>query len=356
MSKATKKTAAPAGKTSSLSFNAKQVSKRLLGALSERARDVLTKRYGLGEKTKRMTLEAIGQQYNITRERVRQIENYAIASIRKSDAYEKEAKAFSELKETLLFYGGIASEQHFLEYLASDQSMRNHFHFLLVVGHYFEKRKEDEHFHHRWHADTELAEQVEGALHKLYASLSYEDLVSEADILGTFLGLLKDVSDEYRNEEIALRWLALSKVVGENPLGEWGHTASPNVTPKGIRDYAYLAIRNHGSPLHFTEVAKRIAELFDKKAHTATAHNELIKDKRFVLVGRGLYALSEWGYQEGVVRDVIKKILKEHGSLSRDQVIDKVLKERYVKPNTIVVNLQDAKHFIKNQNGTYSLM
>ncbi len=356
MSKATKKTVAPSGKTAAISFNAKQVSKRLLGALSERARDVLTKRYGLGDKTKRMTLEAIGQQYGITRERVRQIENYAIASIRKSDAYEKEAKAFAELKEALLFYGGIASEQHFLTHITADPGVRNHVHFMLVVGHYFEKRKEDDHFHHRWFADGQLAESVENALQKLYASLSFEDLVSEQDVITAFLGLLKDVADEYRNEEIARRWLNLSKVVGANPLGEWGHTASPNVTPKGIRDYAYLAIRNHGSPLHFSEVSKRINELFEKKAHVATTHNELIKDKRFVLVGRGLYALAEWGYAEGVVRDVIKKILAENKALSREQIIDRVLKERYVKPNTIVVNLQDAKHFVKNQDGTYSLV
>ncbi|GMU74385.1 MAG: hypothetical protein AMXMBFR44_5820 [Candidatus Campbellbacteria bacterium] len=356
MSKTTKKATGAKGRTATVSFNAKQVNKRLMSALSERARDVLTKRYGLGEKTKRMTLEAIGEQYSITRERVRQIENYAIASIRKSDVYEKETKAFSELKETLMFYGGIASEQHFLEHLSADPGLRNHLHFMLVVGHFFEKRKEDEHFHHRWHTDSATAQKVEDALHKLYGSLSYEDLVSEQDIISTFLNLFKDITDEYRNDEIARRWLSLSKVIGVNPLGEWGHAASPNVTPKGVRDYAYLAIRNHGSPLHFSEVSKRINELFDKKAHGATVHNELIKDKRFVLVGRGLYALTEWGYVEGVVRDVIKKILKEHDALSREQIIDKVLKERYVKPNTIVVNLQDAKHFVRNQDGTYSLV
>jgi len=116
-----------------------------------------------------------------------------------------------------------------------------------------------------------------------------------------------------------------------------------------------LAIRNHGSPLHFSEVSNRINELFQKKAHVATTHNELIKDKRLVLVGRGLYALSEWGYVEGVVRDVIKKILSEYQPLSRDQIVEKVLKERYVKPNTIVVNLQDSKYFVRNQDGTYSL-
>ena len=346
---------ASATRSAKISFNPKQVTKRLLAVLTERARDVLTKRYGLSDKAKRMTLEAIGQQYGITRERVRQIENYALASIRKSDAYTKEQAAFNELREEMLFCGAIVSEEDFLKHLSTDAATRNHFHALLVVGEYFEKRKEDEHFAHRWHVDTAVAEKIETALKKLYTTLSDDELVSEADIISGFLGHVKDLAEHYRSEEMVKRWLSISKTIGSNPLGEWGPTSSANITPKGIRDYAYLAIRQHGSPLHFTEVAKRIGELFEKKAHIATTHNELIKDNRFVLVGRGLYALSEWGYVEGVVRDVIKKILAEHGALSKDEIIDKVLKERYVKPNTIIVNLQDTKHFSKANDGKYSL-
>lgn len=351
---------APKAKTQSkpvaVSGNPKQVTKRLLGVLSDRARDVIVKRYGLGDKTKRMTLEAIGEQYDITRERVRQIENYALATIRKSDAYAKEAAIFNQLKEEMLFFGGIVSEEEFLDHLSKDPAMRNHFHFLLVVGETFEKRKEDDHFVHRWHVDMELAGKIEAALQHLYENLADEELVSEGEIVKNFLAHVQDLSDHYQNEEMIKRWLSISKKIGSNPLGEWGPTSSTSITPKGIRDYAYLAIRHHGSPLHFTEVAKRIAELFGKKAHIATTHNELIKDPRFVLVGRGLYALSEWGYVEGVVRDVIKKILKEHGGLSRDEIIDKVLKERYVKPNTILVNLQDDEYFERNPDGTYSLV
>jgi hypothetical protein len=32
------------------------------------------------------------------------------------------------------------------------------------------------------------------------------------------------------------------------------------------------------------------------------------------------------------------------------------LKERYLKRNTILVNLQNAKYFRKNKNGLYSLV
>jgi DNA-directed RNA polymerase delta subunit len=122
-----------------------------------------------------------------------------------------------------------------------------------------------------------------------------------------------------------------------------------------MRDYAFLVIRKHGSPIHFREVAKQIEKLFGKKAHVATTHNELIKDPRFVLVGRGLYALAEWGYMSGVVKDVIKKVIEKHGPLTKDQVIEKVLKERYVKENTIIVNLQNPKYFKKDREGKYSI-
>jgi hypothetical protein len=107
--------------------------------------------------------------------------------------------------------------------------------------------------------------------------------------------------------------------------------------------------------MHFREVAEAIEELFHKKAHTATCHNELIKDERFVLVGRGLYALTEWGYSAGVVKDVLRDILTEHGPLSREEIIDKVRKERYVKDNTIVVNLQDTTLFKRLSNGMYTI-
>ncbi len=130
--------------------------------------------------------------------------------------------------------------------------------------------------------------------------------------------------------------------------------SSPNVSARGVRDYAFLVLRKHGSPMHFTEVAKAIGAHFDKRAHIATTHNELIKDKRFVLVGRGLYALSEWGYSTGVVRDVIAEVLKKNGPLTREEIVDKVMRERYVKPNTILVNLQNPKYFKKNKESKYS--
>jgi DNA-directed RNA polymerase delta subunit len=336
-------------------FKPKASTKRLLAVLPDRARDVLVNRYGLGKSPEKMTLDAIGKLYGITRERVRQIENYAINNIRKSDVYKSERATFAEVEEMIHSLGGIVVEDDFLGSAAKDKSTQNHVHFLLVVGDGFKKHKEDDEFKHRWHVNEALAKQVEESLRKLYSGLSDQDLLPESEMVNRFLSHLEDVAEKYKNQEVVKRWLGLSKHIGKNAIGEWGVAHSPNIKTKGMRDYAFLVIRKHGSPIHFREVAKQISQVFKKKAHVATTHNELIKDARFVLVGRGLYALSEWGYMSGVVKDVIRKIVEKHGALTKEEIIDKVLKERYVKENTIMVNLQNQKYFKKDKEGKYHL-
>lgn len=338
-----------------ISFKPKQVTKKLLQALPDRAKDVLEKRYGLGKEEKSSTLESIGQTYGITRERVRQIENYGIASIQKSEAYKEFEAVFEELQAIITTLGGgLIAEHVLLDEITSDSTLKNHIYFLLVIGIPFYRSKENTAYAHRWYTEKKIADSVEKALVKLYNGLDREDLITEEEMLKRFKDELIEVADT-QNEVMLKRWLLISKDISANPLGEWGHASSPNVKVKGIRDYAYLVVKRHGSPMHFREVAEAIEQLFGKKAHTATCHNELIKDERFVLVGRGLYALTEWGYSAGVVKDVLIDILTEHGPLSREEIIDKVRKERYVKDNTIVVNLQDASLFKKLSSGMYTI-
>lgn len=339
-----------------LSFKPKQATKMLLAELPDRARDVIVGRYGLGTSTEKLTLEAIGKKYGITRERVRQIENYALGAIRKSKVFVEEQEIFEQLAKLLDAFGGFVAEHDFLESFGKDASLKNHIHFLLFVGSSFTRQKEDDEFHHRWYVDGSIAEKIQTTLRELYAGLADDELVPEAEFIKLFLKKVDTLSQKYKNEEIVRRWLTVSKMLGKNPLNEWGKSASSNVRARGMRDYAYLAIKHHGSPMHFSEVARAISSIFNRKAHIATCHNELIKDKRFVLVGRGLYALSEWGYTTGVVKDVIRGLLKSEGPLTRDEIIDKVRKERYVKDNTIIVNLQDTSAFKRNKEGKYNLV
>ncbi|MES2023659.1 MAG: sigma factor-like helix-turn-helix DNA-binding protein [Patescibacteria group bacterium] len=340
---------------STITFKPKQVTKKITSHLQDRSSDVIMNRFGLNALAERKTLEDIGQKYGITRERVRQIEEAALASIKKSSAYKTEQVIFDEIKQLMHSLGSIVAEHELLPYISKDKATQNHIHFYLTLGDAFKKHKEDDHFHVRWSVDDEVASKVHDALKKLYSSLNDEDLVPETEMIKKFFDNMKDVSDQFKNEEIAKRWLSISRTVSKNPLGEWGKSTSPNVRTRGVKDYAFLVMRRHGSPMHFKEVADAISKTFGKKTHYATCHNELIKDPRFVLVGRGMYALAEWGYKTGIAREVIRDILKKDGPATKEDVVEKVMKERYFKKNTILVNLQNPKYFKRNKNGLYTL-
>lgn len=338
-----------------LSFKPDIATKKLLSGLKDRTRDIVSKRYGLDDAEKGKTLEAIGRQYNITRERVRQIENFALNSIKKNPVFESLNDVFSELKNAIDDKGKILSEKEILDCLAPDLVFKNRIVFLLVLGDDFIKLKEDDEFCHRWTTDKDMADKVHEVLRRLHQEIGEDDLIPEEEIAAFFRKKAKDIMEEEIHEEIIRSWLNISKIILRNALGEWGLVSSPRIKPRGVRDLIFLVLRKHGSPLHFSEVVKKINEIFSRPAHSATVHNELIKDDRFVLVGRGLYALNEWGYKPGTVNDIIRDMIKSKGPLTKEEIVKNTMKERHVKENTVIVNLQNRKYFKKNKKDRYVL-
>ncbi len=207
---------------SKISFKPKQITKKITSHLQDRASDVIMSRFGLSADAAKKTLEEIGKKYNITRERVRQIEDAALNLIKKSEAYKREQAVFEELKQLIVSLGSIVSEHDFLSHISKDKSTQNHINFYLELGDSFKKHREDNHFKTRWSVNDEMAAKVHDSLKKLYASLSDEDLVPESEMIKKFFDQMKDISEQYKNEEIARRWLAMSKTISKNPLGEWG--------------------------------------------------------------------------------------------------------------------------------------
>jgi len=144
----------------------------------------------------------------------------------------------------------------------------------------------------------------------------------------------------------------LKKMANGYGLMSWRH-----INPRSIRDKAYIVLKETAKPLHFIEIANKISEAgFDKKVVTTQAvHNELIRYDQFVLVGRGLYALKEWGYKKGTVADVIQELLAKKSPLSKQDIIQGVLKQRQVKKGTISLNLQKNAHFVRVGRAMYAL-
>lgn len=346
----------PVEKIASFSFDSAALAKKLLSAAPERAREVLVRRFGLSTNPERETLESIGDITGITRERVRQIEAVGLDAVRTSNAFKEAESAFSEITTFIHSLGAIVHEESLLATLGKDEKTRNRFRFFLILNSAFVRERETDDFFSRWHVDHATAKNIHNALSRLYTSLSDEEVVSESALLDRFLTELKDINDTYKNDEVLKRWLSLSKNISSNPFSEWGRSTASAICIKGIRDYAYLTIKRHGEPMHFSKVAEAIGSIFSKKAHVATTHNELIKDPRFVLVGRGIYALTEWGYTPGVVRDVIRQTLEKTGPLHKEEIVQHIKKARLVKDNTILVNLNDSHYFKRLQDGRYTVI
>ncbi len=160
-------------------------------------------------------------------------------------------------------------------------------------------------------------------------------------------------------EHVLLNYISTANNVRRNPYGEFGLHHWSEIRPKDVGDKAYVVMKHHGKPEHYATITELINKhaLDKRKAYKETVHNKLIKDKRFVLVGRGMYALAEWGYKPGVVSDIIVEVLREEGKpLNRDEIIKKVMHRRMVKPNTILVGLSNRKLFRKEGKNLFALV
>lgn len=337
-------------------FKPEEVLKKLLKILNSRTREVLERRFGLGPRGAGETLEAIGKSYGITRERVRQIEAHALSKLRQNPALADFKESFSQIQSEIQKRGGVVREDLFLDEMTKSPVERNSLRLLLGLASEVFFLKEDDDFYERFASSREAGAHSGTALKRFHGALDQNsDPASFGEMVVKLAGVVKDLSYPYSTEEIG-HWLLISKRISKNQFDEWGLSNAPTIRPRGVRDLAYLVMRRHGSPMHFREVASSIKHFLGKKAHDQTVHNELIKDGRFVLVGRGLYALNEWGYQPGVVRDVISAMLVKHGPLTKDELVKKVLQERHVKDNTIFINLQNKKYFKKDVDGRYHMV
>ncbi len=76
---------------------------KILEHLTPKERDVLSMRYGLYRDREKKTLEEIAQLYGISRERVRQIENRAIAKLKKFCNKEEDPEFIENLRSYFMF-------------------------------------------------------------------------------------------------------------------------------------------------------------------------------------------------------------------------------------------------------------
>jgi len=328
------------------------ISKILKNVDNPRTKEIIALRFGLKDGQGH-TLEAIGQQYGITRERVRQIEEAAFSYLRKEKALEK---YFKEVDKFLNREGGLCRETRLLDSLTGQKHphpARGALQLVLTLGERYRRLVALEEFYPVWINSERALNQASQALKEIIRILrKKQNPLSLEELMASFKERGFNLS-----KQALFSYLDASKKIDQDKWGYFGLVEWPEIKPRGAKDKAYIVLKQVQQPLHFQEVTKLINQigLGNTPAQPQTVHNELIKDNRFVLVGRGTYALREWGHQPGTVKEVIAQILKEKGPLTKEEILAEVLKSRVVKPNTILINLQNRQHFIRDEKGRYHL-
>ena len=307
--------------------------------IPERSRKILKSRFGVSSGLSK-TLEEIGQEYKITRERVRQIIKEILRKIGLKRGHQNFQEVKSKIEFTISQKSGIISKKELAENLTgNDLRERGALNvFLEVMGGLIQKPEDGKTGHivalssfdfSNWEETIETAEKILS---------DYGDVLHSEDLFKKILKV-KEI-----NSESLYHYLAVSKRIGKNNFGKWGLAHWKEINPKVIWQKTYLVLKEEKKPLHFRQIAALIDIHYPgkRKTHPQTVHNELIKNQHFVLVGRGTYALSVWGYKKGTVKEVLEEILKKNEKpMKKNEIIDNVMKKRRVKKSTVLINLNN---------------
>lgn len=320
----------------------------------DREREIITRRFGLFDRKE--TLEQIGELLGITRERVRQLEKAILIRL-KISADEGKIPAVHEVERLIVRdlseNGRVGRVQdiasRMVEGVPSPET-RAHIAFvaelspkLVVVN------ENDNYFQGVGIVENGDEKKVRSSVDEIVKTIKKH---GEPVDIETLHGMLT-----YESPSQVRALASLSKNLA-SLKDIWGLVKWPTVNPKNIRDKIYVILADNGAPMHFSEIAKHIKDSDFKRKNVTTQaiHNELIKDKRFVLIGRGIYALDSWGYSKGTVSDIITSVLEKAGEpLHRDEIVKRVLKSRQVKETTILLNLQSKPEFKRVAKATYTL-
>lgn len=341
-------------------FNLKEVIDDMFLVLTEKEKDVIIKRFSLNNKP-RQTLDKIGKHYSVTRERIRQIENIALNKLRRTVSNTKLRLINRLAKEIITQEGGVMLESDIINSILNNIYTSSQVDGKIIVLSLncdveLKRSNRTSNTEAFWMMkDISLGDIRKITEAALSALKKHGDVMGDDQVISVVqnLNLFKDKAISSKLITSCLRTDVRARQVD----GKWGLMEWRHVNPRSIRDKAEIILQKAKKPLHFVEIANRISEIgFDKKVVTVQAvHNELIRYPQFVLVGRGLYALSKWGYEPGTVSDVIEKLLEKNGPMSKKQIVEEVLKQRDVKVGTISLNLQKNSHFIRVGRAVYDL-
>ncbi len=326
---------------------------------------VLMRKFWL-DGNKGIPLQRIGKEYNLTRERIRQIESQALMRFRRlivgNTTY---MEVLDKAKEILEQNGWFLEEKLLISKLVNEKLFKfSKQELLLILVSDFDiiylkrNRLIDKSFYlDNLYEDilTRIALTVEEYFSKRGKSQETNEFISY--MKGLFSKEYSDVAFLNRDDFYINLFNSLRAVTTFD--GRVWLLSFSDVNPRTIKLKLVHVLRKMKKPLHYQDIPKRIMEIFPgKNIKVNTVHNELVKNGDiFVNMWLGLYGLKEWWFEGGLVKDIIKRIMKRNDRPMGVKELEKeVLKEKMVSHNTVMINLQKHKDiFERVDKGVYKL-
>ncbi len=334
---------------------------KVLESLSEKERNVIERRIGITGS--RETLQSIGNSFKpaITRERVRQIEDAGIKKVGRIIKATELAAIQEMARNTLSTHRGALTKDKLLNAIIKEIALSKNINsniLEVIIQSDFDILKSKPKlgtvtYFYLPNISKKCIEEVHSEAVKtlrkkkdvmdrseLYAMINNTLEAKYGKLDPIFIDSVLDIFDDIVKGEETLIGLTRWKILN----------------PKTLKDKAIYVMKKEKVPMHFVDIANKISDYLGEAVKVNTIHNELIRNEEFILIGRGIYALKEWGFKPGTVLDVIVEVLKKAGEpMNTEDIIKKVLKVRDVKRTTIYMNLQNKKTIERVWRNFYQL-
>ncbi len=320
----------------------------ILASLAEKERSVISRRIGLTGA--RETLQEIGDTYGITRERVRQIEDVGIKKIGRIMRTSPLMKIQESGEKVLKMHGGVMTRDRLINAIIADigasESMNANIVDVLLQADFNLQRSKPQLGTNTYFHFPEVSKKLIESAHKEAVKILKKrgDIIETSALYEMIKANLFPAFGKVDTIMIdSIMDIYIDLVKGEEKF--IGLESWKILNPSTLKDKAIYVLKKKKEPMHFLDIASSITEYFKEPVKVSTIHNELIRNAEFVLIGRGIYVLKEWGYKDGTVLDVVLDIFKKAGApLSTEEITARVLKIRQVKTTTIYMNLQNKKY------------
>ena len=332
----------------------------LLLGLQDIDKDVVRRRFGL--HAPKETLQEIGDDYGVTRERIRQIQNRAMDGITPKAKKHIIILSLSTKARQHLGKVGVKREKTVTKDFARTHNISEKgeslLAFLILLSeklHHHEETNEMHSFISASEKQTRLAKHVLKKILAKFAS-NPEKTYTGAEVL-SFVEkeIHKHIGVKAKEDEL-YDFLRILKPIGRNPFGQFGLLDHNQITPSSLAHKILYLLENQGKPMHFNEIfqsLKGMDEINDeflsnrwkKNYNRSSIQNHLIMNPEFVWIGRGTYALKKWGYKEGNVFDRMVELVKKNKSIQKEKLYELLSVEKQFSKITFEVYIRNKKYF-----------